>query len=299
MMTKLLKYWSLFLAAVAAYAAWILITTPNANNIKSCLVTKNYKVSLCEKNKNYARLSQISKNLKNLVLIAEDSNFYFHSGFDWGELKNSFESNLNLFRFARGGSTITQQLAKNVFLTFEKTYSRKIREAILAHEIERILSKNEIYEKYLNVIELGPGLYGVHAASWHYFNKPASDLNILEAAFITYLIPNPKVHSLSFKNQKLSAYARKRILDLCYRMYRYHRISSDQYEAAREVVDYFPWRGLSEVQIARIKGLPFEQGTTDEVLQFVTDEKGTAGDHPLPPLDEAPVIEEEDESATN
>lgn len=261
----LLKTVAIVTGAFIAYAAWIVVSTPDVSKIKTCLITKKYQVSLCEKNKGYARLAHVSDNLKNLILIAEDSGFYYHNGFDWSELKSSFESNLGLLRAARGGSTITQQLAKNVFLPFDKTLSRKIREAILTVNLEKILLKPQIFEKYLNVIELGPHIYGVNEASWHYFNKAPNELNILESAFLTYLIPNPKSHYHSFKNKKLSHYARKRILDLCYRLYRFHRITEDQYFAAKENIDEFPWVALSEVQLARLKGLPTGGGTPDPV----------------------------------
>lgn len=251
----LLRAASITILVLGSYTTWVVVSTPNALAIKSCLITKYYKVSLCEKNKNYVYVSRVGGYLKNLILIAEDAGFYYHNGFDWKELKKSFESNLSLRRIARGGSTITQQLAKNVFLPFDKTFTRKFREAIITRDLEQLLTKHQILEKYLNVIEFGPHIYGVGQASMHYFNKTADQLNLLESAFLTYLIPNPKDHYRTFKNKKLTPYARKRILDLCYRMFRFHRISQDQYFAVKDSIDDFPWTTLSEVQIARLSGV--------------------------------------------
>jgi monofunctional biosynthetic peptidoglycan transglycosylase len=235
-------------------AAWIVITTPDASNIKDCLTTHEYKVSLCRKNAQYAPLSQISPHFKNLVIIAEDAAFYGHKGFDWSELKNSLEKNLDSLRFSRGGSTITQQLAKNIYLDFDKSIIRKIREAIIATQIEKILSKDQIFEKYINVIELGPNIFGVKSAAQYYFNKSPADLNILESAFLVYLIPNPKTHAKTFHKGALTPYARYRVLDLTYRLYRFHKISLDQYLACKEIVDAFPWASLDSFQMSRLAG---------------------------------------------
>lgn len=282
---RLLKILSIIILALGTYAAWIVVTTPNAADINTCLVTKKYNVTLCKKSKNYTHLSHISNYLKNLILIAEDSNFYYHNGFDWGEMKNSVESNFNLLRFNRGGSTITQQLAKNVFLPFEKTLSRKIREALLTADLEKLLTKNEIFEKYLNVIEFGPHIFGVAEASWHYFSKAPDQLNLLESAFLTYLIPNPNVHYRTFKNKQLTPYARRRILDLCYRMYRFHRISEDQYLAATETADDFPWFNLPEGQLARLNNRTVGDENAGTINTVETDDV-------LPNFDSANAIPE-------
>jgi monofunctional biosynthetic peptidoglycan transglycosylase len=237
-----------------ASLAWIWLTTPDANQIKGCVRTKMYQVQLCDERPGYAHLNNIDAKLKNLVLIAEDSAFYGHAGFDWDELENSLKENLTAAKYARGGSTITQQLAKNVFLTFDKSLARKIREALLVTQIEKILTKDKIFEKYLNVIEFGSNIYGVNDASQHYFSKSPSQLNLLEAAYLTYLIPNPKVYSRTFDKGSLTPYSRYRILDLCYKMFRYHKIDESQYDAAKELVDQFPWRSMSGLDLARLNG---------------------------------------------
>jgi monofunctional biosynthetic peptidoglycan transglycosylase len=137
-------------------------------------------------------LSQISENLQMAVIVAEDDTFFQHQGINYRETWNALKADLEKKRYARGGSTITQQLAKNVFLSKEKTLARKIKEYFLAHEIEQRLPKKKILELYLNEVEWGDGVYGAEAASRIYFGKPASQLEIQEAALLAAMLPNPK-----------------------------------------------------------------------------------------------------------
>ena len=246
---------SVFFTLIVAFFLWVLMGTPSVANINKCITTKTYKVSLCESNPQYARLSQISPQLKHMIVIAEDASFYSHSGFDKDELKKSISTNLNAKKLARGGSTITQQLAKNVFLPFNKSIIRKLREALLTIQLEKILSKNQILEKYLNVIEFGPHIYGVQSAAKYYFNKSPSELNLLESAFLVFLVPNPKSYAQSFRNKKLTPYAKYRILDLCYRMYRFNKITFAQYEEAKALVNDFPWTDLTTTQQDALNGI--------------------------------------------
>lgn len=242
------------LALVGAGLTALMLTMPDPRRITQCVTAKMHGVSLCEKDKSYARLPQISAYLKDVVVISEDASFYHHNGFDWFEIKNSLRVNWQERSYTRGGSTITQQLAKNVFLSAEKSLSRKLREAYLAFQIEQLLPKQKILEKYLNVVEFGDGLYGVKAAAQYYFGKSPSEINLLEAAYLAYLLPNPKVYSRIFKKGEHTQFSRYRILDLCYKMYRYGRIGEDQYRAAKDYVDLFPWKSLDETQIARLEG---------------------------------------------
>jgi len=129
--------------------------------------------------------------LKKTVRISEDAGFYFHEGIDLDELKESIKKNWEKGRFSRGGSTITQQLAKNLFLGTEKSIWRKLREYFIARELEDNLSKNRIFHLYLNVIELGPGIFGVGAAAEIYFYKPVTYLDAEEMIRLTAVIPKP------------------------------------------------------------------------------------------------------------
>jgi monofunctional biosynthetic peptidoglycan transglycosylase len=137
-------------------------------------------------------LDQVSERLIQAVIMGEDAGFYTHHGFDFYEMRESIKRNWERGGYARGASTITQQLAKNLFLSTEKSISRKIKEAILAYRLEKALSKKRILEIYLNVIEWGEDLYGVEAAARTYFGKRAIDLDAAEAALLAGMIPNPR-----------------------------------------------------------------------------------------------------------
>ncbi len=136
-------------------------------------------------------LEDISPALVEAVLIAEDDRFYLHQGFDFTELMNAMEANLKADRFVRGGSTISQQLVKNLYLTPEKSYTRKLNEALLTWKIEHSLSKDRILEIYLNVAEWGNGIFGVEEAARVYFKKPAMELTESQAVSLAARLPNP------------------------------------------------------------------------------------------------------------
>jgi len=136
-------------------------------------------------------LNKISPYLIKAVLIAEDDKFYKHSGFDFEAIKKAIERNLEAGKIKYGGSTISQQTAKNLFLSPSRNPIRKIQEAILTYRLEKTLSKKRILEIYLNIAEWGEGIFGVEAASRHYFHKPASALSPWEAARLAAVLPNP------------------------------------------------------------------------------------------------------------
>jgi len=140
---------------------------------------------------NWVSFQTIPDLLKKAVRISEDASFYDHKGIDYEELKASIKKNFEKGTLVRGGSTITQQLAKNLFLSPEKSFLRKITEYFIAKRLEDELSKDRIFNLYLNVIELGPGIFGVEAASQYYFNKSVQDLNIEEIVRLTAIIPRP------------------------------------------------------------------------------------------------------------
>jgi monofunctional biosynthetic peptidoglycan transglycosylase len=137
-------------------------------------------------------LSRISKDAVSAVVVAEDGTFWSNSGFDWFEFKESIEKNVKEGRAARGASTITQQLVKNLFLSSSKDPLRKLKEWILTWYMDQKLSKQRILELYLNVIEWGRGIYGIEAASEVYFGKTASALSREEGARLAVVIPSPR-----------------------------------------------------------------------------------------------------------
>jgi monofunctional biosynthetic peptidoglycan transglycosylase len=125
------------------------------------------------------------------VLAGEDQEFFDHSGFDWEEIEKAIKKDWEERGFVRGASTITQQLAKNLFLSTSKNPLRKLHEALITVELEAILSKRRILEIYLNVIEWGDGVYGAEAAARHYFATSAASLSVEQAAFLSAIIPSP------------------------------------------------------------------------------------------------------------
>ena len=137
-------------------------------------------------------LSQISPYVIKAVIIAEDDKFWSHEGFDFDAMQKALEKDLKEKKFKVGGSTISQQLAKNLYLSPSKNPIRKIMEAVLTWRLERNLSKKRIIEIYLNVAEWGDGLFGVEAAAQHYYGKPASDLSAMESARLAAVLPNPR-----------------------------------------------------------------------------------------------------------
>ena len=144
----------------------------------------------------WVSLSHISPYLKKAVLIAEDDKFWSHEGFDYEAIQKAIEKDIKSKKFKLGGSTISQQLAKNLYLSPAKNPLRKIREAIITWRLERVLTKKRILELYLNVAEWGDrGIFGIGAASRHYYGKLASELNPEEASRLASVLPNPRKYN--------------------------------------------------------------------------------------------------------
>lgn len=171
----------------------------------------------------------IPQLFKDTVRVSEDIDFYHHSGIDYYELKEAIKRNLKEGKKARGGSTITQQLAKNLFLSTKKSYYRKLREFFIAKRLEENLSKDRIFHIYLNIIELGPGIFGVEAASEYYFGKPVAELELVEIIRLVSVLPKPlRVTPLSN-----SRYLKWRANLLLERLSKYEFITDEQYKYAQ------------------------------------------------------------------
>lgn len=140
---------------------------------------------------------RISPHLKRAIIAAEDGKFLQHEGFDFEAIQKAYEKNLEKGKFVRGGSTISQQLAKNLFLSGKKTPWRKIEEAIITLMLENVMSKRRILEIYLNKIEWGNGIFGAEAASRHYYGVSASALTAKQAARLAAMVPNPRFYDLN------------------------------------------------------------------------------------------------------
>ncbi|HEY0458705.1 MAG TPA: biosynthetic peptidoglycan transglycosylase [Pyrinomonadaceae bacterium] len=220
-------YWTkvLFLVLVGAVVVWLgyeFITFPSISKLRTENPTTSsmieYRISEAQKEGKEPRkymvwqpIEQISPNLQKAVLAGEDTHFFEHHGFDWDAINKAWEEAQKegekeakeegdydpndwippMPSFKRGASTISQQLAKNLFLSEDRNFLRKGREALYTYFLERDLNKKRILELYLNVIEWGDGVYGAEAASRVYFNKSASQLTPSEAAYLSAMIPSP------------------------------------------------------------------------------------------------------------
>ncbi len=152
-------------------------------------------------NPEFVPFDNISPFLRAAVMTSEDGSFFYHAGFNPEAFRQSMVTNIKEKRFARGGSTISMQLVKNVYLTRNKNFSRKIEEALIVWMIENqhLVSKKRMYEIYLNLIEWGPGVYGINQASYFYFNKKPADLTLQESIFLASIVPHPKYFRYTFE----------------------------------------------------------------------------------------------------
>ncbi len=141
---------------------------------------------------NWTGLADISPYMQVAVMTTEDGAFPYHHGFNAAAIKASIIANIKARRFVRGASTITMQLAKNLFLTRQKTLARKLEEVVLTDYLEQVFSKDEIMELYLNVVEFGPAVYGITAASEYYFGRTPAELDVAESMFLSSLLPSPR-----------------------------------------------------------------------------------------------------------
>lgn len=180
----------------------------------------------------WVSFESIPQLLKDTVRIAEDAGFYWHRGIDYEELKEAIKKNIQEKKFARGASTITQQLAKNLYLSTKKSLARKIKEYLLARKLEKNLTKDRIFELYLNVIELGHGIFGVQAAAFLYFGKPVGDLSLEEIVRLVAILPRP----LTTDPRGDSPWLKWRCRWLLHKLRLYEYISEETYQ---EVVKIF------------------------------------------------------------
>lgn len=149
---------------------------------------------------------RISRNLKRAIIAAEDANFSSHDGIDWIALQKAYEKNQKRGKVVAGGSTITQQLAKNLFLSGDRSYLRKAQEVVITYMLEVTMSKERIFEIYLNVAEWGVGVFGAEAAARHYFGVSAAQLSTYQAARLAVMLPRPRFYD---KNRGSSYLARR------------------------------------------------------------------------------------------
>ena len=228
---------SAILAAIAAFNIYLASLPPISNfeDIKPNPVTTIYSAD-GEVIKTFTAfkfekvsIDKIPDYMKKAVIATEDKNFYSHRGFDTLGMIRSTITNVMSGQVKQGGSTITQQLARILFLSNERTFDRKIKELIIAHRIEKTISKDEILEMYLNSVYLGSGVYGVSSAARTFFDKDLSNLTLAEQALIAGLPQAPSIYS-PFVNKNAGIKRRNLVLR---RMYKNKYITLEQMEAAQ------------------------------------------------------------------
>lgn len=227
----------LILGILFLFGIFVWVSLPRVSLLKKMNPCTTSLIKYKERNKkikthiDWIKYSHLSKYLIYTVLIAEDDKFYHHSGFDFEAIKKSATKNLKEKRIISGGSTITQQLAKNLYLSSRRSIIRKLREALITIRLERRLDKKRILEIYLNVIEFGKGIYGIKSASWFYFKKYPSTLNIEESIRLVSILPNPIRYSPLSNNSRRMNNKRNIILD---RMYKRELIDEEKYHYLKD-----------------------------------------------------------------
>lgn len=207
---KIILYIFLIISAYLSYIGISLVLMPPVGDLankrfNTTIQVKDWKGKyhpfvVGPKGRYWTPSARIPSEMKWAVILAEDSNFYRHDGFDVKAIKNAIKYDLEKKSLKRGASTITQQTAKNLFLSREKTITRKLKEIYLAYRMEQELTKGRIIEFYLNVVELGPMVYGIGHGAQYYFGKSASNLTPRECAFLAAMLPGPRVAYNPYKN---------------------------------------------------------------------------------------------------
>jgi monofunctional glycosyltransferase len=185
----------LYFAWIFLHVVWWNFVNPSSSAFMverlETMQEKNPKAKLKHE---WVAYEKISLNLKRALVAAEDANFMEHAGFDWDAIQRAYERNRQRGKVVAGGSTISQQLAKNLFLSPQRSALRKLEEAFITLIIETVMSKERIFEIYLNIIEWGNGVFGCEAAARYYFKTSAARLDAYEAAKLAAMVPNPRYY---------------------------------------------------------------------------------------------------------
>jgi monofunctional biosynthetic peptidoglycan transglycosylase len=208
------------LAALAASAALFWLTLPDVAPLekswpKTTAFMERRKAELARRGESTrlewtpVPLSRIAASLRRAAVVAEDARFWSHDGIDWDAVREAFDRNWREGELGHGASTITQQLAKNLYLSPARSPWRKLREWVIARRLERRLSKSRILELYLNVIEFGRRTYGAEAAARRYFGKSAAALSAPESATLAAIIPSPRIYDPARHPRRVALRARR------------------------------------------------------------------------------------------
>ncbi len=227
------------LFGIGALAVGTLTSSPDFTQLRSSVeVTyplpndKKFTRRVGPATSDWVGMSQISNHLLMAVIASEDTAFFSHDGVDYHELKESVRKDLKEKRWARGASTITQQLIKNVYLSRQKNLWRKFKEILWARELDKVLSKSETLAFYVNLVEWGPGIYGIRQAAHHYFKCTPAILSARQAAFLAMLLPAPVKYYSYFKKRELSDFANRRVAQILRVMNRMGFLEDGEFQIA-------------------------------------------------------------------
>lgn len=185
---------------------WIKFNPSSTSFMRNQLAILQEKNPQAQLKQQWIPYERISNHLKRAIIAAEDANFSEHDGIDWTALEKAYQKNNKKGRIVFGGSTITQQLAKNLFLSGQRSYIRKAEEFLITLMLEAVMDKERIFEIYLNVVEWGNGVFGAEAAARHYYGISASSLSAGQAARLAVMLPNPRYYDA----HRGSAYLQRR-----------------------------------------------------------------------------------------
>lgn len=215
--TGLLVWISFGILAAYVYQLYQLVpseTSLSFSSIRSHAENIVLANSINAKNANHIEwieLKDVNRDLLYAIVLSEDANYFSHSGIDYDALVAALADNIKTRKWRFGASTISQQTSKNLYLSNNKTITRKLQELLITQRLERMLTKNQILELYLNIIEFGPELYGIGSASRYYFNKSVAHVNAAEGAYLALLMPSPrKYHYTLYQNSNWSPALKKK-----------------------------------------------------------------------------------------
>lgn len=236
---KGLLFFLIFVGAAAFYV--FNVAVPDVTILKTHYPVVRYlpeekraEVKLqAERPRSWVPIKSVSKVALGAIVVSEDWAFFQHAGYDANQLQIALQEAWEKGKLGRGASTITQQVVKNVFLTNERSLTRKGLELYLSVKLDEILSKYKILEIYINIAEMGPRIYGIGPAAYYYFKKSPSELNAREGAFLAMLLPSPIRYGQSFREKQLTRFARRTIESILDKMVKAQYLSSEEREAIR------------------------------------------------------------------
>jgi monofunctional biosynthetic peptidoglycan transglycosylase len=209
---------ALFLSPLVYYVCLLLFSGIYWNHSRYFYIKDEKPIFVDKPPASWTPLNSVPRKAVWPMVLSEDWAFYQHNGIDWNQLAKVLNEGLKNFQFSRGASTITQQVVKNLFLSKERSFFRKINEVILTYYLEEHTSKRWILEQYINLIELDRNVYGIRQGAKHYFSKKPSQLNPREGAFLALLLPNPKAYSISYRKRGLTRFARRQLSQILAKM---------------------------------------------------------------------------------